>query len=322
MRSLIVRAAWTITLWVGLIGLLGACDGGSAGGSHGAADLRVVATSSIVGDLVRQVAGDSADLTVLVPPDGDVHTYDPTPREGMAVTDADLVFAVGLGFEPWLDGMLASSAADARLVNLSDGLRPRGASTDHGETAGHAGHNHHHAGDADPHMWHDPRRVIVMVGSIVRALCEADPANAAAYAARGDAFVARLERLDGYIEQRVAELPVERRKLVTTHDAFGYFADRYGFEVISVLGSVSTESGDPSAAAMAEVADRVEAAGVKAIFVENILSPKLTRRLAEQGKSVAVASLYSDALGPPGSDGASYEQMMRHNVDTIVGALR
>ena len=315
-------ASWFTAISALSLCVLSACDREAGRATADDAALRVVATSSIVGDLVRQVAGDSAEVTVLVPPDGDVHTYDPTPREGMAVTDADLVFAVGLGFEPWLNGMLASSAADARLVNLSEGLRPRGDATDHGETGGHAGHDHHHAGDADPHMWHDPRRVMVMVGSIVKALGEADPTNAAAYAARGDAFVARLERLDGYMEQRVAELPPERRKLVTTHDAFGYFADRYGFEVISVLGSVSTESGDPSAAAMAEVADRVRAAGVKAIFVENILSPKLTRRLAEQGESVAVATLYSDALGPPGSDGASYEQMMRHNVDTIVGALR
>ena len=317
-------ALWFLVLAT-VVCSLGGCGEGAADRTRDGAALRVVATSSIVEDFVQQVGGGVVDVRVLVPADGDVHTYDPTPRDGLALSDADLVFAVGRGFEPWLVGLLGSSRTAARVVELSDGLRERRGTDghdDHAEHADEAGHGHHHHGDADPHVWHDPRQVITMVESIAAALAEADPVNAAAYAARRDAYVARLELLDSYIAERVAELPPERRKLVTTHDAFGYFADRYGFEVISLLGSVSTESGDPSAAAMAAVADRVKTAGVKAVFVENILSPKLTRRLAEQGERVSVASLYSDALGPTGSDGATYEQMMRHNVDAIVEALR
>ena len=217
--------------------------------------------------------------------------------------------------------MMASTATPARRVDLSDGLRMRKAAEE-GEDPHHHHHGHDHPDAADPHVWHDPRQVMEMVRTIADVLMEADPESAAAYAARRDAYLQRLEELDRYIAGRVDELPPENRKLVTTHDAFGYFADRYGFEVITLLGSVSTETGDPSAAAMAEVADRVKAAGVRAVFVENILSPKLTRRLAEQGDDVAVASLYSDALGAPDSGGGTYEQMMRHNADTIVGALR
>ncbi len=305
---------------------LAACGRGDAPRGRGEGPLRVVATCSIVGDLVRQIGGEHLDLTVLVGPDGDAHTYDPTARDSITVAEADVVFAVGLGFEPWLDGMVRASGSGAEVVTLTRTIRPR--HPDQKEDSAdedHHGHNHghHHGdGDADPHAWHDVRNAIAMVRVVAEALAAADADHAEAYAANRDLYIDQLGALDAYVVQRVSALPEDRRKLVTTHDAFGYFADRYGFTVISVMGAFSTASGDPSAAAMAAVIDEMRAADVQAVFVENILSPKLTERLAEQGDAQVVATLYSDSLGPAGSDGDTYLTMMRHNVDAIVGALQ
>ena len=309
---------------------LAACGRDDAPRGRGDGPLRVVATCSIVGDLVRQIGGEHLDLTVLVGPDGDAHTYDPTARDSITVAEADVVFAVGLGFEPWLDGMVRASGSGAEVVTVTRTIRPRHPGQeegpiDHDHDADDDGHDHghHHGdGDADPHAWHDVQNAIAMVRVIAEALTAADPGHAEAYAANRDLSIDQLEALDAYVVQRVSALPEDRRKLVTTHDAFGYFADRYGFTVISVMGAFSTAAGDPSAAAMAAVIDEMRGADVHAVFVENILSPKLTERLAEQGNAAVVATLYSDSLGPAGSDGDTYLKMMRHNVDAIVGALQ
>ena len=163
---------------------------------------------------------------------------------------------------------------------------------------------------------------IAMVTVVAEALAEADPANAAAYHANRDRYVGDLRELDAWVRAQVQTIPAEKRILVTTHDTFGYFAEQYGFRTVTVLGSVSSEMNDPSAAAVVDVVEQIEATGVTAVFAENILSPRLTEQIARQSGVRVVATLYTDALGAADTEGASYIGMIRHNVQTIVEALR
>lgn len=279
--------------------------------------VRVVATYSVLGDLVKNVAGDGADVVTLVGPDGDAHTFEPTPKDAVSLAEADLVFENGVGFETWLDKLYSSSGTRARRVVVTDGLKLREGDDREPGTA------HHHNDEHDPHVWHDVKNAAHMVGAIRDTLVQADPPNADKYLINAAAYLDRLGALDAWVVEQVGGLPKERRKLVTSHDTFGYFADRYGFEVVGdMLSSVSTEAADPSPAAFARLAGAVRAAGVPAIFAENVHNPKLMERLAKEAGVRLAPPLYTDALGPPGGDGDSYEKMIRHNVATIVGALK
>ncbi len=320
------------------------------------APLSVVASYSILGEWVEKVGGDAIQLSMLVGPDADAHTFEPTPADVATLSEAELIFENGLEFETWLDSLYASSGSDARRVVVTEGLELLEAENGHehhgdGEGAHEeeahegeheedhegeeheseehaheeeheeAGHGHDH-GEFDPHVWHDVSNVIVMVANIRDALTQADPDNAERYRANAAAYTAELEALDAFIMESVATLPEERRKLVTSHDSFGYFAARYGFEVVgTVLPSVSTEVADPPAGELAALIDEIQAAGVPAIFAENVSNPRLLERVAS-GAGVTVApTLYTDALGTPGSEGETYLAMMRYNTMTIVEAL-
>ena len=279
--------------------------------------LKVVATFSILGDLVRNVAGDKVALTVLVGPDGDTHTYEPTPGDSRALAEAALVFENGLGFEGWIDELYTSSGSKATRVAASDGIEPLEGQEHRDEEAGHA------HGEFDPHLWHSVPNAIQMVKNIRAALAHADPANAATYQANAGAYLTQLEELHQIIIAQINTLPAERRKLVTNHDALGYFAHAYGFTLLGdALGSVSTEAAEPSAAQIASVADGIRQAGVPAIFTENIEGAQVIEQIAKEAGVTVAPPLYTDALGPPGSDGATYLQMMRYNADVIVGALK
>lgn len=282
--------------------------------------LRVIVTYSVLGDMVRNVAGDSAEVVTLVGPDEDAHTFEPTPQDGIALVQAQLIFENGVDFETWLDKLYASSRSQAKRVIVSQGLELRQADPDHqsGESI-EPGHEH----EDDPHLWHDVQYAIHMVAIIRDELCEADPAHAEQYRANSNAYLDRLAELHQWVIQEVDQLPAVRRKLVTNHDTFGYFAARYGFTVVgTALSSVSTEASDPSAAAFVKLVTDIKSAGVPAIFAENIHNSKLMERLAEEAGVKLAPPLYTDALGPPGSAGDTYEKMMRHNVTTIVDALR
>jgi ABC-type Zn uptake system ZnuABC Zn-binding protein ZnuA len=176
--------------------------------------------------------------------------------------------------------------------------------------------------EIDPHVWHLPENAKLMVEAIALALEKADPAHAAKYRDRQRSYVGQLNELDAWITQQAASIPAQRRKLVTTHDTFGYLADRYDFEVLSVLGSVSSESSDPSAGQVAEIIERIRTLKIPAIFAENILNPKLTLKIAEEAGVKIVPTLYTDAIGPAGSPGQDYLGLMRFNVKTIVEALQ
>ena len=272
--------------------------------------IRVVATYSILGDWVRSIGGDEIELTVLVGAEGDAHTYEPTPRDSVALAEADILFENGMGFEVWLERLFQASNSPARRVVVTESIKPRELVVSESRT------------EIDPHVWHLPENAKLMVEAIALALEKVDPAHAAKYRDRQRSYVGQLNELDAWITQQAASIPAQRRKLVTTHDTFGYLADRYDFEVLSVLGSVSSESSDPSAGQVAEIIDRIRTLKIPAIFAENILNPKLTLKIAEEAGVKIVPTLYTDALGPANSPGQDYLGLMRFNVKKIVEALR
>jgi zinc/manganese transport system substrate-binding protein len=315
-----------LALLLALIALQPAKTPVAAQTSTPGAPLQVVVSFSILGDLVKNVGGEAVAVTTLIGPGVDAHTYDPAPADLVVLAEADVIFENGLGFEPWLDGFYESTQPPGTRVVVTEGITLR----EVGEDAdGHeeeepleeedAAHDH---GQFDPHVWNDVANVIILVGNIRDALVAADPARAELYEANAAAYIAELEALDATIREQVGTLPPERRKLVTSHDTFGYFADAYGFEVIgTALGSISTEAGDPSARDIATLITQIEEAGVPAIFAENVANPDLMESIAAEAGVVLAPPLYTDALGPLGSPGDTYVGMMQSNVTTIVDAL-
>ncbi|HYO30616.1 MAG TPA: metal ABC transporter substrate-binding protein [Thermomicrobiales bacterium] len=321
--------------------------------------LRVVATFSILGDLVAAVGGDAIVLETIVDAGTDAHTFEPAPDDAIALSEAHLVFANGVGFEPWLDELAEGADEPLPVVAVGEGLDLREAGAGHGDEGGaHEGehaeggtpegeavavdggeaHDDEADGDEpnaeedlggdrdhgayDPHVWHDVRNAIAMTETIRAALAAADPANADRFDANAAAFLADLETLDAWVIEQVATLPEERRKLVTSHDTFGYFADRYGFEVVgTALDAASTEGGGPAAREIADLVGRIEAAGVPAIFAENVQNPEVMESIAEEAGVSLAPTLYTDALGAPGGEADSYEALDRHTVETLDGAL-
>lgn len=286
-----------------------------AGGSMAADEftggrISVIATYSILGDWVGRVGGEHVRLTTLVGPGGDAHTYEPTPQDSAAVSDAALLFENGLGFEVWLDRLFEASGSRATRVVVTQKISGRTFADDHGHS------------ETDPHVWHDPQFAIEMVQAVAGAFTKADPSHADDYQKNAEAYVSELHELNTWIQSQIATLPDSRRKLVTTHDTFGYFAERFGFQVSSVMGTVSSEVADPSAAQIAAIIETIRREQVPAIFAENILNPQLTEQVAREAGVRIVPTLFTDALGEEGSDGESYLQMMRSNVTKIVESLK
>ena len=284
--------------------------------------IAVVATFSILGDLVRNVGGEAIDLTTIVQPGADAHTFEPVPQDADALAEADLIFANGLEFEPWLDDLIDAAGSEATVVTVTENITPLAAGQDDEDGEEHEGEGDDEHGEFDPHVWHDVANAIAMVERIGAALVAADPANAAVYEANARAYLAQLQALDEFVVAEVANLPAERRKLVTSHDTFAYFAARYGFEIVgTAFGALTTEGADPSAAEIGALVDQIEAARVPAIFAENVSNPAVMQAIAEEAGVELAPTLYTDALGEPGSAGDTYEKMIRANVTTIVTAL-
>jgi ABC-type Zn uptake system ZnuABC Zn-binding protein ZnuA len=298
-----------------------------------------VATTSVIGDLVAQVAGDAAEVHVLVPAGSDAHTFEPTPEDAAELADADVLFENGLGFEAWLTDLYQSSGTDAARVvvtanvvpltingELAEGTvhelhldDPTAGTEQHEEETDDGDHQH---GDYDPHVWHDVRNAMLMVETIRDTLVQQDPAHADQYAAHADQYLTELQALDERIVQQVSGIPEEHRKLVTAHNTFSYFAYRYGFEIVgTALGSVTTEVSDPSAQQIAELVDQIVASGVPAIFPETVSDPALLEQIASEAGVKVADPLYTDALGEPGSPGETYIGMMDYNATTIAAAL-
>jgi len=281
--------------------------------------LNVIATHSILADFVQNVGQEKIALKTLVGPGQDTHTYEPTPADGAALAEANLIFENGLGFETWLDDLYTASGSTARRVIVTEAIEPL-AAEEQAEAETEAGAHEHD--EFDPHVWHSVTHAIQMVKNIRDALVKADAANASAYQTNAEVYLQQLQELDSWVFSQVNRLPAERRKLVTTHDTFSYFAARYGFEVIGAILPVSTEGASPSAQELARLVETIQAQNVPAVFAENISSNALLNQIAAEAGVEVIPSLFTDSLGPTGSEGATYIQMVRSNVQTIVGALQ
>jgi manganese/iron transport system substrate-binding protein len=279
--------------------------------------LKVVATTNIVGDVVRQVGDDRIELTTLMGAGIDPHTYIPSPAHTAAVHDAHIVFASGAGLEAAMEEMFASAGGDAIQVHLSDGLILReaegGLQDESDQTA------HEHEGD-DPHVWFDVQNVIHWTEEIEQSLSTLDPHNAEVYQADARAYAEELKELDDWIVEQVATIPEANRKLVTNHPAFGYLAGRYGLEQLGAVYPISP-SAEPSAQDIAALEDIIREYGVPAVFTESTVNPKLAEQVA-QDTGVKLVPLYSGSLGEAGSGAESYILLIRFDVRAIVDALR
>lgn len=286
-------------------------------GLASAQGLKVATSFSIIEDLVKNVGGSRVSITNFVPRDGDTHTYQPGTQDVKNLADARLVFVNGLGLENWFSPLLKSAASKARVVTLSDGLKPRKLEdTQQGEV-----HKDEH-GEFDPHLWWNPVNTIAYVRTIQIALSDADPAGAASFKTNADRYARTLADLDAWAKTQVARLPAASRKLVTNHDALGYFAARYGFRVIgNVIPGYGTER-EPSAQETARLITAIRRERVKAIFTENTLNARLAQTISSETGAKIAQPLYTDALGPVGSAGDTFLKAFRYNVTTIVNALR
>ncbi|TAK20796.1 MAG: metal ABC transporter substrate-binding protein [Chloroflexota bacterium] len=281
--------------------------------------IAVVTTFSILADIARVVGGDRVIVANLVGPGQDTHTFQPSPSDAGALARADLTIEHGLGFDVWLEKLFVASGSRARRIVATAGIEPF--RPEH-RTDGAAQKVDEHDAEVDPHVWHDPRLVGQIALTIAEALSARDPANAATYRERANRYVTELNQLDAWIVTRVETVPPSRRALVTNHDSLGYFARRYGFRVVAtVLGGVSTEASEPSAAAVAEVIRDIRSAAVPAIFAENVSNPRILARVAQEAGVRVAPPLYTDALDAPGGRADTYVKMMRYNVDVIVEAL-
>jgi len=286
--------------------LAAGCAGSSSGPrGDGAAGLRVVATTTQVADLAANVGGDRVQVSSLLKPGIDAHDYEPSPADIDAIAHADLVVENGVGLESWLADIIESSGFDGPVVDASQGVRLRVV-----------------GGEPDPHIWQNPRNAQLMAANIERALARAEPAAAAAFKANLAAYTRQLKALDAEVARQTGSLA--NRKMVTNHDAFGYYLDRYHLELVgSVIPSFDT-SAELSGRDLRDLVAKVRAAKVRAIFSETTLPPRAAETIGrEAGVKVVEGedALYGDSLGPAGSDGDTYVKMIEHNTRTIVSNL-
>jgi zinc/manganese transport system substrate-binding protein len=293
--------------------------------------VKVVATTSQLGDLVREVGGDAVDVHQVLQPSTDPHEYEPRPADVTAAASAKVVFASGLGLDEWIEDVEEQSGGDAPVVEVGDDVPTKLAGDEEGHDHDHAdgddhadeadADDHEHDGDHDPHWWHDPTNVEHAVGTIRDAIVRADPDAAAAVRRSAAAYLAKVRALDAGIARCIARVPEDERKLVTSHDAFNYFALRYGIEVVGAAIPSQTTQAQPSAGQVAQLAALIRRERVKAIFPESSVNPKLARAIAKETGASSDLTLYGDTLGAPGSDGATYLGMERHNADAVVRGL-
>lgn len=289
------------------------------------APLKVVASFSILGDMVKNVAGARADVTVIVGPDSDAHSFEPGPGHASALAEADLLVINGLGFEPWLVRLAAAARSKATYVTASYGATARQRSEDaHDDHAGHAGHDEDGhpvtVSDFDPHAWQSLRNGIIYVRNIAEALAKKDPANATLYEANAESYIAELSRLDEWVRTEIGKLPKEKRKVITTHDAFGYFGAAYGVTFIAPAGIAN--DAEPSAQALAGLIDQIRRQKIRALFMENMTSPRMMETIARETGAEEGGTLYSDALSAPGGLAPTYTAMFRHNVPALIAAMQ
>jgi ABC-type Zn uptake system ZnuABC Zn-binding protein ZnuA/ABC-type Mn2+/Zn2+ transport system permease subunit len=279
---------------------------GNSGSSSG--QLKVVATTTQIGDFVREVGGEAVAVDQILQPNTDPHEYEPRPSDVTGAVEAKLVFANGDEMDSWVDKIVSDSGSDAEIVDLGAIVPERRP----GESSGAE------ASRYDPHWWHDPRNAEAAVAAIARHLAAADPSHRHQFERNASAYIAKLRALDAGIARCMDSVPAASRKLVTDHDAFGYFADRYGIEVVGAVIPSQTTQAQPSAKDLAALAKLIEREHVKAIFPESSLSPKVAEAIASQTGASSDYTLYGDTLGPEGSNGATYLTMEAANANAMV----
>jgi zinc/manganese transport system substrate-binding protein len=272
--------------------------------------IKAVASFSIVGDLVRHVGGDRVEVETLVGPNGDVHVYSPTPGDAKILATANIVFVNGLGLEGWMTRLVAASNAKAPMFVVSKGVAPRRMEEE--EKSGRRT-------AIDPHAWQSVADAKIYVANIRDGLIAVDPAGKAAYDANADAYLAKLDELEKEVRAAIASISADRRKIITTHDAFGYFGAAYGMAFIAPEG-VSTEA-EPSAKDVARIITQIKKQKIPAVFLENISDPRLMDQIARETGAAIGGTLYSDALSEPGGPAGTYIEMMRHNIRQFTKAL-
>jgi zinc/manganese transport system substrate-binding protein len=283
-----------------------------------AADVDAVASFSILGDMVKAVGGDRVAVTTIVGHDADSHVYEPRPSDAAAVTGADIFFINGLGFEGWMDRFVEATAYAGPLVVVSEGIGVH-EMEEHEEGHDHDEGEDHDHGDRDPHAWQSLSNGAIYVRNIANGLCAIDAAGCESYTANATAYTAELMALDATIKTQLASVPVDRRKVITTHDAFGYFGEAYGVTFLAPEG-ISTDA-EASAADVARLITQIKAEGVTALFVENMSDPRLVQQISDETGVKLGGELYADALSDAGGPAPSYLDMFRHNVDLLVQAM-
>lgn len=286
-------------------------------GAHAQTRPHAVVSFSILADIVREIADDTLAITTLVGPDGDAHDFTPKPSDLRTLASAAILVRNGLGFEPWLDRLVRTSGFKGTNIVAAAKVRPR-AMREHHHGHGHS-HGHAHHGAHDPHAWQDPRNVVLYARAIAEGLGKANAAAAADYQRRAAAYIARVEELDAWIAAQFAPIPANKRRIITSHDAFGYYGARYGIDFRAAQGV--TTAGEPSAQAIAALAQQIRREDIRAVFVENMTNPAIAEALAREANAVIGGRIYSDALSPPDGPAASYLALMRHNTTLFARAL-
>jgi zinc/manganese transport system substrate-binding protein len=275
--------------------------------AYAADKLPVTASFSILGDIVRAVGGDRVAVTTLVGPDEDAHVFEPKPTDVKTILASKLVVSNGLGFEPWAGKLIKSAGYKGEALVAAKGVKARQLKED--------GHD-----ATDPHAWQNPNNVVLYVRNIAAALSKVDAAGATVYQANAEAYIKELQTLDAWAKEQFAAIPVPKRKVITSHDAFGYFAAQYGITFLAPRG-VNADT-EPSAKQVAQLIQQIQREKIRAVFVENMSNPKLIDQLSKDAGARVGATLFVDALSGPDKPGATYLQMMRHNVTELVAGMK
>lgn len=278
-----------------------------------AAEVKAVASFSILGDIVARVGGDRVELTTIVGANADTHVYEPKPADAQALSHAQVFFVNGLGFEGWLDRLVEATGFAGPVVVASEGVKTHAMAE---EEHGHEGHDH---GETDPHVWQSLKNGLLYVKNVAAGLCTVDPDGCAIYEANAAEYSAEISALDAKVIADIDTVPEAQRKVITTHDAFGYFGEEYGVEFLAPEG-ISTDS-EASAADVGKLIEQIRADGVKALFIENMSDGRLVQQIASETGVTVGGELYADALSEPGQGAASYLDMFKHNVELLVPAM-
>jgi zinc/manganese transport system substrate-binding protein len=271
-----------------------------------AAEVNAVASFSILGDMVARVGGERVAVTTIVGPNADTHVYEPKPSDAAAVAGADIFFVNGLGFEGWMDRFVQSTGYTGQLVVASEGVATHEMDED-GATV------------TDPHAWQSLTNGVLYVQNIAKGLCAVDAAGCETYTANATAYAAELTALDATVREQLEAVPPAERKVITTHDAFGYFAETYGVTFLAPEG-ISTDA-EPSASDVARLIVQIKSEGVHALFVENMSDPRLVQQIADETGVTLGGELYADALSAPDGPAPTYLDMFRHNVGLLIPAM-